>query len=184
MQIQQINGFLVIHGPTDIEPGISGSSEPILIVNGSETGGGGGLGENSRVLGYLESLNPLDIDFIEILKGPEAVAYGVRGGNGVILINTLSERRSIKPGMSDIKSFYVKGISNPVLFPNAGYDKKNKKETTLTDNRSTLFWSGNYLTDETHNPTLTFYTNDIASAYRVTITGVTIHGDIIYKTMI
>src|SRR5258708_31653928 len=109
--------------------------------------------------------------------------FGVRGGNGVISVNTRTRPSDVSSAGTGIKAFYAKGVSDAALFPGVGYDKKNKKAITITDSRSTLYWSGNYLTDETHNPALIFYTSDISSAYKVTITGVTIYGDIIYKTM-
>lgn len=33
-------------------------------------------------------LNPRDIDYVQVLKGPDAAIYGVRGGNGVVKIVT------------------------------------------------------------------------------------------------
>ena len=38
--------------------------------------------------GALTGINPLEIDTIKVLKGPEAGIYGVDGANGVIVITT------------------------------------------------------------------------------------------------
>lgn len=54
---------------------IYASTEPLYIVDGSET-------EN------IEHISPNDIDSIEVLKDASTSLYGVRGANGVIIINT------------------------------------------------------------------------------------------------
>ena len=38
--------------------------------------------------GVLAGINPLDIQSIKVLKGPETAIYGVQGANGVIVIKT------------------------------------------------------------------------------------------------
>lgn len=178
-----LNGFLVINGLTSMR-GPDQTSEPMLLVDGVQVAlsSDSQVGENSPVMSYLKSLNPKDIDFIEILKGPEGANYGVRGGNGVILVNMLSARRDLNLDGNNLKIFYAKGVSNPVLFPTLDYEQKYLKESTLTDTRSTLFWNGSFLSDAVDNA-ITFYTSDIPATYKITITGITIHGDIIYKTI-
>jgi TonB-linked SusC/RagA family outer membrane protein len=59
---------------------INASSEPYVVVDGIPL---------SRTDGSLNDINPNDIESVEILKDPSAVAiYGVNGTNGVILITT------------------------------------------------------------------------------------------------
>ncbi len=77
---------------------ISGSSEPLYVVDGFPiaggdnpvAGGGSGLGnENGNRLSVLSTLNPNDIESMEVLKDASATAiYGTRGANGVVLITT------------------------------------------------------------------------------------------------
>jgi TonB-dependent starch-binding outer membrane protein SusC len=58
-----------------------GSSEPLIVVDGVPTQSGAGS--------VLDALSPRDIARIEVLKDADATAaFGVRGGNGVILITT------------------------------------------------------------------------------------------------
>ena len=49
--------------------------EPLLLVDGIE-------------VNDLNAINPNDVDSVEVLKDASASIYGVRGGNGVILITT------------------------------------------------------------------------------------------------
>lgn len=64
---------------------INGSSEPLYIVDGIQISNGGGVTDVSP----LSTINPNDIESVEILKDASAAAiYGARGANGVVLINT------------------------------------------------------------------------------------------------
>lgn len=77
---------------------ISGSSEPLYVIDGFPISGGdnpvaiGGAGfgtANGNRLSVLSTLNPSDIESIEVLKDASATAiYGTRGANGVVLITT------------------------------------------------------------------------------------------------
>ncbi|MEP7251568.1 MAG: TonB-dependent receptor plug domain-containing protein [Ginsengibacter sp.] len=176
-----LNGMLVVNGLTSLNAPDK-FSEPLLLVDGVQVGlsGESQIGQSSPVMSYLNSLNSKDIDFIEILKGPDGANYGLRGGNGVILINLRSTRRDLKIDDNKSKMFYAKGISAPAMFPISVNHQKDDK-ASLPDRRSTLFWNGSFLSD--NKATITFNTSDVPATYKVTITGITIHGDIIYKTL-
>ena len=60
---------------------ISGNSEPLYVIDGVAITPGPG--------GALQGINPHDIESIEVLKDATSLAYyGLRAGNGVILIKT------------------------------------------------------------------------------------------------
>ncbi len=64
---------------------INGTSEPLYVVDGIQISNGGGINDVSP----LSTINPNDIESVEILKDASATAiYGARGANGVILITT------------------------------------------------------------------------------------------------
>ena len=77
---------------------ISGGSEPLYVVDGFPVGSGGNSGATGGVnfgnsdgnaLNPLSTINPNDIESIEVLKDASATAiYGTRGANGVVLITT------------------------------------------------------------------------------------------------
>lgn len=54
---------------------INSSSDPLILVDGIE-------------VTDISTLNPRDVAHVEVLKDSSASIYGVRGGNGVILITT------------------------------------------------------------------------------------------------
>lgn len=64
---------------------INGNSEPLYVVDGIQISNGGGINEVSP----LSTINPNDIESVEILKDASASAiYGSRAANGVVLITT------------------------------------------------------------------------------------------------
>lgn len=78
---------------------ISAGNNPLYVIDGFPvdnspalgSGGDPGFSENRSPRNPLASINPRDIESIEILKDASAAAiYGSRGANGVILITTKS----------------------------------------------------------------------------------------------
>lgn len=53
------------------------STEPLFVVNGI-------------IVNSVEHIAPHDVSRIEVLKGPAASVYGIKGSNGVILITLMS----------------------------------------------------------------------------------------------
>jgi TonB-linked SusC/RagA family outer membrane protein len=104
---------------------INGSSEPLYVIDGiqvqNNTGGGLYLGQTANGLGVgnvggganeispLSSLNPDDIESIEVLKDASASAiYGSQAANGVVIITT----RRGKAGATKISYDGYTGIQN------------------------------------------------------------------------
>jgi len=176
-----LNGYLVINGLTAMQTP-DANSEPLILVNGATVIPSADMQETSPDIAYLNSFDPKSIDFIEILKGADGARYGIRGGNGVILVNTLNNIKVLSSPGNNILNYYATGISKPALFPIGNYQENDVNAETFKEGRSTLFWNGNYFTDKPDN-TITFYNSDIPATYKVTVTGITIRGDIINKTI-
>ena len=70
------NPTVTIRGISSFNAGI----EPLYVVDGQPVG--------SNYTQVNNMLNVRDIAHVRVLKGSEASYYGVRGGNGVILITT------------------------------------------------------------------------------------------------
>lgn len=95
VQVTQVSGrpggetSIRIRGSSSVNAG----NEPLYVVDGmlitSSTGDLNSGGAAGSSLNPLASINPSDIESIEILKDASATAlYGSRGANGVILITT------------------------------------------------------------------------------------------------
>ncbi|MFH6768076.1 SusC/RagA family TonB-linked outer membrane protein [Gaetbulibacter aquiaggeris] len=98
---------------------ITGNNEPLYVVDGvpidNRSYGNAGSGGGVDLPNGAADINPDDIETITVLKGPNAAAlYGLRAGNGVIVITT-------KRGIAD-KKFSVAvntnvTFSNPLILP-------------------------------------------------------------------
>ena len=177
--VQIVNGFVAIKGISSFAPGAS--TEPMVFLDGIAASlGSGGIG-SSPVLNYLDMLNPDDISFIEVLTGPEGSVYGVRGGNGVVLVNTKKRNDDLKTNGPN--SFLVRGYHTPPAFMMPDYSNSKTKAAKFNDIRSTLYWNSSGLTDESGRIDITFFSSDITANYKVIITGITAHGDVINRTI-
>jgi TonB-dependent starch-binding outer membrane protein SusC len=84
---------------------ITGNSEPLYVVDGFPMENdviGSALGGRDRTVpaNPLATLNPSDIENIQILKDASATAiYGARGANGVVIITT-KQGRGVRPQLS------------------------------------------------------------------------------------
>jgi len=194
-----IPGAHLRNGKLIIDPG--GDAEPLVIMDGVEVAinanstirtftssgkdtsiPGVSIEGPSPLINFLNSLSPAYIDFIEVLNGPEAAFYGVRGANGVIVINTRTSPRERNTGKQNVlRKFYPVEYSIPTLFIEPDYNKKEIKRNRAADLRSTIYWSGPVITDDNGKVTINFFTADPGTMYTVTIKGITVAGDIFYK---
>lgn len=55
---------------------LNASTDPLFVVN-------------SSITESIDNIQPIDVKSVQVLKGASASIYGVRGSNGVILINTV-----------------------------------------------------------------------------------------------
>ncbi len=150
---------------------ISSGTEPLWIIDGmilSGQGGGeqGGLGRNSATVGQnpLASINPNDIESVEVLKDASATAiYGSRGANGVIIVTTKSGKGG--KGTTDLSVNY--GITNPVRGPNEIGFVDGPTWLSLVDearaNRGLPEFDPNALLNDARDPTAVLDRSQIAN---------------------
>ncbi len=90
---------------------IQGGNEPLYVIDGFPVYNGGGFGNTGGKvqMSGLSTVNPSDIESIEILKDAAATAiYGARAANGVVLITTKTGKKG-----RDIVSFEANyGVQN------------------------------------------------------------------------
>ncbi len=94
---------------------INGTSEPLYVIDGIQISNGGGVNDVSP----LSTINPNDIESVEVLKDASATAiYGARAANGVVLVTT----KRGKAGVSNVsyESYYgVQSITKKIKMMNA-----------------------------------------------------------------
>jgi TonB-linked SusC/RagA family outer membrane protein len=98
---------------------ITGNNEPLYVVDGvpisNASFGSAGSGGGVDLPNGAADLNPDDIESVTVLKGPNAAAlYGLRAGNGVIVITTKRGNANKKFSVS-INTNVT--FSNPLLLP-------------------------------------------------------------------
>ncbi|WP_411273849.1 TonB-dependent receptor plug domain-containing protein [Daejeonella sp.] len=129
---------------------------------------------------FISSINPQDVESIEILKsGANTAIYGMRGGGGVLVINTKRgevsrDYRSFAPG---IISYNPKGLYKAREFysPNYADPKINSK---MADLRTTIYWNPNVVSDSTGKASVEFYNGDGTGNYKAIVEGIDINGKI------
>lgn len=173
------NGYVTVQGGNSF--GVGANTEPMLIIDGmpvpSDTMDKIAGSEPSPLLLALNRIDPATVDFIEVLTGPEAAIYGVRGGNGVIIVNTRPRMIIDNPNQENgIRNLLVKGFHVPETFEQRDYSLKENKYSKIPDTRSLIYWNGDGLTDANGKATLSFYTADAPAVYTVTVSGITAKG--------
>nr|MBC7611377.1 TonB-dependent receptor plug domain-containing protein [Pseudopedobacter sp.] len=128
--------------------------------------------------GFLSSINPRDVESIEILKSIGYTAiYGSRGGGGVIVINTKRGKAnyntnnyapgivSYNPiGLYKAKEFYVPNYDDP------------KINNSVLDLRTTIYWNPSIVTDSTGHAQVDFFNADGTGNYKVVLEGMDLNG--------
>ena len=70
-----------------------GNNQPLIVIDGVPMTNDNGTGGQVNLGSGLNDLNTEDIESISVLKGGSAALYGMRAGNGVILITTKSGKK-------------------------------------------------------------------------------------------
>lgn len=125
-------------------------------------------------LDVVNTLNPSDVEYVDVIQSGKAAMYGSRGRNGVIAIYTKSGENSTRPtvGMERVtypgyykaREFYVPKYDSPGEVPNR------------PDLRSTLYWNPSIETDEKGTAVVKFFTSDLTSKFRIVVQGMTYEG--------
>jgi len=186
-------GFLTLGGVTSFT--VSAKDEPLLIIDGVMIGGGDGpvvedantadaaaVFNSSPLLAEISRI-PVDmIDFVEVLKGPEAAYYGTRSTNGVIIINThrFSNFRSKIESYGTLV-YYPKSYHIAPTFTVPDYENLLIKNGNFKDKRPTIYWNGHLYTSPAGKADISFYTGDAITNYTIGVLGLTSSGDIIFK---
>lgn len=95
---------------------VNASNEPLYVVDGfiyfnDPSGSAAGMGAIESHLNPLATINPGDIESVEVLKDVSATAiYGSRGANGVILITT--KKGKMGDGQARLSYGYSIGVSS------------------------------------------------------------------------
>jgi len=140
-----------------------GNNEPLILVDGTPL----------PDAGSVSSIDPYSVDRVEIINRAVPI-YGSRGVGGMIAIYT-------KTGIEEDTDY------KKYIYKIPGYDKSNVfyspdysvQGSNSPDFRTTIYWKPDVITDENGNATVTFYTADLATRYRIVVEGITEQGELV-----
>lgn len=129
---------------------------------------------------FLSSINPNDVETIEVLKsGASSAIYGIYGVGGVLIITTKrgtfnQDYRNYAPG---IISYLPQGFHKQREFYSPNYDAP-QPNPKMADLRTTIFWKPNVLTDSLGKASVEFFNADGTGNYKAVIEGINAEGKI------
>ena len=115
-------------------------------------------------------MNILDIDRIEIIKGPKTAIYGSRGANGVIAVFT-KRGRFMKKGVLEFRMF---GYHHPREFYSPRYG--TEFDHLIEDPRTTIYWHPVIMTGEDGQVMLDFYNSGKEGTFWILVEGISEDG--------
>ncbi|WPP50069.1 TonB-dependent receptor [Catalinimonas niigatensis] len=149
-------------GMNDFRAVIRGSGSPLYLIDGVPVDATA-----------MSMVSQFDVDRVEVLKGPSAAIYGGRGGGGVIALYTKRggpQYEEVEPS-NNIILHTARGFHKVREFYSPKYTAEGK--TDMPDYRTTLYWHPNVQTDEEGKATVSFFTADRNTSYRVILNGLT-----------
>jgi len=153
---------------------INAGNEPLYVIDGMLVNSDGGDVSTGVNLGPrispLSSINPGDIESIEILKDASSTAiYGSRGANGVVLITTKRGKTGV--GSVSFESYYgIQQISNKLEVLNAAEYANLVNDAKLNANQTPVYVNPKNLGDGTDWQEELYRTAPIAS-YQLSFSG-------------
>ena len=142
-----------------------------VVVNGDGTGSITIRGSHAAVMidgvmvddQVLGTINPNDIEAIDVLKNPATYAiFGVRAQGGVVNILTRRGGDGSKKINQSISKVVGYAVSREFYSPQYAAETTN----TRPDHRATLYWNPAVQTDATGKATVTFYNSDATTTIR------------------
>jgi TonB-dependent Receptor Plug Domain len=154
---------VLIRGVTSL----TGSNEPLYLLDGMPVEGDA-----------LSSINPCDVDNIDILKGSDASIFGSRAAGGVISV--LTKRGGANYDYSKDPALGV-SVQKRVGYYVAREFFAPKYDVAIPDHvrpdfRSTLHWQPNVKTDANGKATLTYWNSDANAKIHIVAEGVSKQG--------
>lgn len=117
--------------PTVLVRGIPSytGTDPLVVIDGV-----------SQTLDDLNSLNPADIESMNVLKDAAMSAiYGVKGGNGVIVVKTKSGKRNVKAAFTFDSSYGTQEVTKTIDVLNASEYAGILNEASVASGGSLIF---------------------------------------------
>jgi len=163
-----VNGVPFLKTGQVLQKNTLGANQMLIVVDGI-------VGGRS-----IDDIPPRVVETVEILKEGNSSIYGVAGGGGVIVITTrqnLAGAATISKEMSPgVYSFTPAGFYKAKEFYSPQYNVADASKAP--DNRTTIYWNPNVVTDSGGNGAVSFFNADGTGTYRVVIEGIDVNGNL------
>ncbi|MEY4540658.1 MAG: hypothetical protein RLZZ306_2415 [Bacteroidota bacterium] len=146
---------------------LMGSSDPLFLLDGMPVDGG-----------TISSINPCDVDAIDVLKGADAGIFGSQAANGVIAILTKRGGNNYDYSKDQVLGVNLQkrmGYNVPREFYAPKYDV-DIPDHVRPDFRSTLHWQPNVRTDAGGKASVTYWNTDAKAKIKIIAEGVSTQG--------
>jgi hypothetical protein len=154
-------GFMVtIRGNASLQ----GNTSPLFLINNIPVS-----------QDVVATINPRDVELIEVYKGPSAAIFGSAGGAGAIAIY-LKKGSNMSNTVKGLQNYSVRGFHRHKEFYSPDYS--NSETEMPHDSRPTIFWKTKILTDENGNAKISFYHSDNPGTFYIRLEGITPEGKI------
>ncbi|WP_165869343.1 TonB-dependent receptor plug domain-containing protein [Maribacter algicola] len=143
---------------------IFAGGDPLILVNGT-----------TSTVDFLQQLRAIEIEFIDVVKGPDLAFFGSRGANGVIGIytNKSYEELVAQEQYPGVVSFMVPGFNKTREFYVPDYYEGDPRKP---DYRTTLFWNPDLTFSNAGLSSVDFFTGDKTGMFQVRVEGITEDG--------
>jgi TonB-dependent SusC/RagA subfamily outer membrane receptor len=176
----RLHGITFVGG-TPYYGNLYGHQETMVMIDGVEVIGNSIYHTGTSKADLINTLSVSDIASIEIITDASlAAVYGVRGGGGVILINTKrwdDVMAGLPPPNIAFANYTPRGYYKAHVFYAPRYDDP-KPAGTLTDLRTTIYWDPDMITDKNGAATIDFFNADTKGVYRVVVEGIDANGHV------
>lgn len=125
----------------------------------------------------LDDIQLNDVEKVEVYRNASASVFGAFGSPGVISVTTYKGNGpNHHPARTDVLQIVAHGFYKAREFYSPKY--QSVYNTTRTDNRSTIYWKPEIVTDKNGNASFEFYNSGGQGSYRVVVEGIDDKGNV------
>ncbi len=144
---------------------------PAVYVNGTQMD-----------MGVIDAYPMSEVISVSYLDKFESMAAGMGSETGAIILHVKDINAREKFLINSMAEVIVPGYAEPVEFYAPDYSVKNDK--SKKDNRTTIAWVPQLQSNSLGDASISFWTADRQSDYRVVIEGITADGELLHNEMI
>ena len=133
-------------------------------------------------MGVIDAYPMSEVISISYLDKFESMAAGMGSETGAIILHVKDINAREKYLINSMAEVVVPGYAAPTEFYAPDYSVKNDR--SKKDNRTTIAWIPSLHSNSLGDASISFWTADRASNYRVVIEGITAEGELLYNELI